>query len=116
MFQFISIICVLVLVIGGIYSAYTYFIADKESANKNTNTEPKADAIVINAPAKLTETVAATPVNPQITDSVTQAPKKTKKKRYYHSKPKSNKGTAPARLKQVLSQKNIDKIQRLKSK
>lgn len=113
MFQFISILIVLVLVIGGIYSAYTYFIAEKESAGSTepTNTKAVADAVIINNPAPTTSTV-----NPQITDAVTQAPKKTKKKRYYHSKPKAKTGAKPARFKQNLSKRTLDKIQKLKSK
>lgn len=115
MFQLISILIVLVLVAGGIYSAYTYFIAEKESAGspktEPTTTTPVADAILISNPAPTTSTV-----NPQITDAVTQAPKKTKKKRYYHSKPKAKTGAKPARFKQTLSKKNLDKIKRVKGK
>jgi hypothetical protein len=114
MFQLISILIVIVLVIGGVYSAYTYFIAEKESAGSTKpepTTSPVVEAVTIRNPSP-----SASDVNPQITDAVTQAPKKAKKKRYYHSKPKAKAGAKPARFKQTLSKKNLDKIKRVKGK
>ena len=114
MFQLISILIVIVLVAGGIYSAYTYFIAEKGAADspkpEPTTTQPVAEAVLVNTPSSTNF------VNPQITDAVTQTPKKAKKKRYYHSKPKAKTGTKPARFKSNLSKRNLDKIQKLKSK
>ena len=124
MFQLISVIIVIVLVIGGIYSVVQYF----NSESKPTTPTPAAKDL--EATGTLT---TESQVSPQITDSVTlpiggasntttnavteSAPKaKTKKKRYYYKPkgPKTPKGNKPAaRIKGNISESNRIKKQKL---
>jgi hypothetical protein len=128
MFQLISIIAVIALIVGGIASAIHYFKEEKAEAQTPPTPTTKAKA------PQLTGTRVT--VNPQITDSVTspkggatvteskitttssstlsEAPAKKKKKRYYHSKPKASKGNAPARVKSITSDRNLKKVQKRK--
>ena len=101
MFQSLSILIVLVLVIGGIYSVIQYF---KSESTPSTPTPVDKDP----KPTGTTPTTggATYQVSPQITDSVTMpvapetAPKaKTKKKRYYYKPKGANKNKTVAKLK-----------------